>query len=82
MIAFALKHWRIIALILAVLSVLGALWAYGHTKHREGYDQCTVEQAEAEIKSKETKDEIKVKNHRAPLSDIDKRLIDSWLRGE
>lgn len=79
---FLIKHWRIIALVLAVLAALSALWAYGHTKYRQGWDECTTEQAKAEIKSKETKDEIRVKNNRASLSDIDKRLIADWLYGE
>lgn len=79
---FLIRYWKYIALILAVLSVLGGLWYYGHTKYRQGWDECTTEQEKAEIKSKETKDEIKTKNHRASLSDIDKRLIDNWLYGE
>lgn len=79
---FLIRYWKYIALVLAVLSLLGALWYYGHTKYRQGYEQCTTEQAKAEIKSKETKDEIRIKNKHAPLSDIDKRLVADWLYGE
>lgn len=82
MLVWCLANWRIIALVLAVLSVLGALWGYGHTKYREGFDACQQAQEAAEIKSKGTKDEIKTKNNRARLSDIDRRLIANWLRSE
>jgi len=79
---FILANWRIIALVLAVLTLLGALWGYGHTKYKEGFEACQQAQEAAEIKSKGTKDEIKIKNHRSSVSDIDRRLIAHWLRGE
>lgn len=79
---FILANWRILALVLAVLSVLGALWAYGHTKYKEGFEACQQAQEAAEIKAKGTKDEIKTKNHRSSVSDIDRRLIAHWLRSE
>lgn len=79
---FILANWRIIAIVLAVLSLLGALWGYGHTKYKEGFKSCQQAQEAAEIKAKETRDEIKTKNSRVRISDIDKRLIARWLRDQ
>lgn len=79
---FILKYWKIIALILAVLTLLGALWYYGHTKYRQGWDECTAGQIQAEIEGVKTRDEIKTKINRYSPSNVDKRLIADWLRSE
>lgn len=50
---FLIKHWRIIALVLAVLAALSALWAYGHTKYKEGYETAMSEVAVARAKADE-----------------------------
>lgn len=82
MFIWALANWRIIALILAVLAALGALWYYGHTKYRQGWDECTVKQEKAEIEGVKNRDTIKTKINRYKPSDVDQRLIDRWLRDE
>ena len=82
MIGFVLRYWRYIALILALLTALGALWYYGHTKYRQGWDECALKQEKAEIEGVKTNVEIKNKNNRVAISDIDKRLIADWLYGE
>jgi len=79
---WALKNWRYIAIILAVLSVLGALWYYGHTKYRQGWDKCTLEQDKAEMEGIKTREETRYEINRYSPSDVDKRLIDKWLRSE
>ena len=82
MLIWALKNWRLVSLILAVLSLLGALWYYGHTKYRQGWDECTVEQEKAEIEGVKIRDETQNKFDRYSPTDIDKLLIARWLRGE
>lgn len=79
---FLIRYWKYIAIVLAVLTLLGALWGYGHTKYKEGFKACQSEQQAAEIKAKGTRDEIKTKNNRASVTDIDKRLVADWLYGE
>lgn len=78
MLIWALKYWRYIALVLAVLSLLGALWYYGHTKYRQGWDECTVAQEKAQneaIKDTlEEKDKIHVKEQNLDDSGIDAGL--------
>lgn len=60
---FLLKYWKYIALILAVLTLLGALWAYGHTKYRQGYETAMSEvataKAEADEKTRKKQSEIR-----------------------
>lgn len=76
---WALKNWRIIALVFAVLSLLGALWAYGVSKYREGYDQCVAEQEKADIEGIKTNDKIRNKVIRLSDPDLDTR-ISRWVR--
>jgi predicted negative regulator of RcsB-dependent stress response len=40
---WVLKYWKYIGVALAVLSVIGALLYYGHTKYHEGYDKAFSE---------------------------------------
>jgi len=82
MIGFVIRYWRYIALGFAVLSVLGALWYYGHTKYRQGWDECTLEQDKAEMEGIKTREETRYEINRYSPSDVDKRLIDKWLRSE
>lgn len=82
MIGIALRYWRYIAIILAVLSVLAGLWYYGHSKYRQGWDECTLKQEKAEIEGVKTRETINTKYNRYSPTDIDKRLIAKWLRGE
>ena len=79
MIALALKHWKPIAAVLAVLSVLCVLWAYGHTKYREGYEACMTAQVKADIEGVKTNDKIRNKVTRLSDPDLDDRLS-RWLR--
>ncbi len=82
MIGFVLRYWRYIALILALLTALGALWYYGHTKYRQGWDECALKQEKAEIEGVKTREETRHEINRYSPSDVDKRLIARWLRGE
>lgn len=79
MFIWALKNWRIIAVALAVLSVAGGLWYYGHTKYRQGFDECTTAQERAQTEAvKNTtkeKDKINVKEQ-----SLDDPAIDAGLR--
>jgi len=63
MLIWCLTNWRIFALILAILSVLGALWYYGHTKYRQGYETAMSEvataKAEADEKTRKKQSEIR-----------------------
>lgn len=47
---FLLKHWKIITLILGVLSLAGALWAYGAQKYYEGYNKAVSELQAANLR--------------------------------
>lgn len=40
---FLLRYWRLIAVVVAILTVLGALYAWGEGKEREGYDRAQAE---------------------------------------
>ncbi len=82
LIGFIVSNWRYIALILAILAALGALWAYGHTKYRQGWDKCTLEQQQAEIEGVKTRETVKTKINRYSPTDVAKRLIANWLRGK
>lgn len=79
MIALALKHWKPIAISIAVLSVLCALWAYGHTKYREGYEACMTAQIKADIEGVKTNEKIRHKVIRLSDPDLDNRL-GKWVR--
>lgn len=72
---FILKWWKPLLIGFALLSVLGALWYYGHTKYRQGWDECTVAQEKAQneaIKDTlEEKDKIHVKEQNLDDSGID-----------
>ena len=81
MIGFVIKNWRIIALILAALSVLGGLWYYGHTKYRQGWDECALKQEKAEIEGVKNREKVHNEISRLPTTDIDNRLRAKWLRG-
>lgn len=74
MLIWALKHRKYIAIILAVLSLLGALWAYGATKYREGYNECVAAQEKADLEGIKTNDKIRNKVIRLSDPDLDKRL--------
>lgn len=50
---FLIRYWKYIALVLAVLSVLSALWYYGHTKYRQGYEAAMSEVATAKAEADE-----------------------------
>jgi len=78
MIGFALKYWRYITIILGVLSVLGTLWGYGHTKYREGYKACEQAQQAQEIEGIKNREKIRTKITRLPDTDLDTRLR-KWL---
>lgn len=60
---FLIRYWKYIALVLALLSVFGALWAYGHTKYREGYEtamsEVAVAKAEADEETRKKQAEIR-----------------------
>lgn len=47
---FLLKYWKYIGLVLAVLSALGALFYYGHTKYQKGFDKAQGECEAAKAK--------------------------------
>ena len=81
MFVWALANWRIIALVLAVLSVLGALWAYGHGKYRQGWDECTVAHEKRANEDIKTNRKIGHENSKLSDPDIDSRIIAKWLRG-
>lgn len=82
MLVWALKHWRIIAIVFVVLALLGTLWRFGQLQYQKGWNQCTREQEKAEIEGVKTHGKIQIKNNRATISDIDRRLIANWLRPE
>lgn len=46
---FLIKYWRYIALILAVLAALGALWQFGRVQYQKGYDTAMSEVAKAKV---------------------------------
>ena len=75
---FLFKYWKYIAVALAVLSVLGALWYYGHTKYREGYNACVSVQEKANVEGIKNREKTNQKLIRLPDTDLDKRF-DKWL---
>jgi len=79
MLIFIIKNWKILALGLAVLSLAGSVVYYGHTKYRQGWDQCVVEQEKAQNKAVtntiKEKDKINVKEQ-----NLDDAGIDAGLR--
>lgn len=50
---FILKYWKFIVAVLAVLSLVGAFFGYGATKHREGYNACVADYTAAQVKADE-----------------------------
>ncbi len=46
---FIFKYWRYIALILAVLAALCALWQFGRVQYQKGYDTAMSEVAKARV---------------------------------
>lgn len=50
---FLIKHWRILALVFALISVLGALWQFGRVQYRKGYETAMSEVAVAKAKADE-----------------------------
>lgn len=48
-ILWVVKNWKLVVGFLAVLSVLGAVRYYGHTKYRAGIDICESEAKDAII---------------------------------
>lgn len=81
---FMLKYWRTIAIILAFAGLVGSLWLYGHRKYQAGYntawDKCLADQQKADMEGVKNREEINRKNVRLSDPDIDKRIIDKWLR--
>ena len=79
-IGFIARYWKLISLALAIISLLGALWYYGHTKYREGWDECTVAQEKAQNEAVtntiKEKDKINVKEQ-----NLDDNGIDAGLAG-
>ncbi len=41
MIFLILRHWKIALILISILSLLGGLFYYGHTKYRKGFDKAT-----------------------------------------
>jgi len=81
MFVWALKYWKYIALVLALLALYGVFKYTMHKEYRKGWDQCTLAQEKAEIEGVKTRETIKTKFNRYSPSDVDKRLIAKWLRG-
>jgi len=81
-VGFVIRYWRYIALVLAILALYGAFKYALHREYRKGWDQCVLTQEKAEIEGVKTRENIKVKINRYSPSDVDKRLIANWLRGE
>lgn len=46
---FLIRYWRYIALVFALLAVLGALWQFGRVQYRKGYDTAMSDVAKAKV---------------------------------
>lgn len=79
MLVWIIKFWKPLLIGFALLSLAGGLWYYGHTKYRQGWDECTVTQEKAQNEAiKDTikeKDKIHVKEQ-----NLDDAGIDAGLR--
>lgn len=55
-----LNYWKLISLGISVLALFGALFYYGHTKYREGYDKafsaCEIQKQRTIDERQKTKD--------------------------
>lgn len=85
MLVWALKYWRIIGLILAVLGGLGSVVWYGAHKHSQGYQKAMQEvataQAEANMKVTQKKRKIKHETQGLDRDAIIRELCASqWVR--
>ena len=79
LLSFAIKYRKYLIGVLAVLSVLGALWAFGSMKHSEGYQKafskCEAQKAEA------LNDNIEINKRQGAVIAPSDRVLVKRLRG-
>ena len=74
-----IKHWRLIVVLIGVLSVVGVVLYFGHTKYREGYNKAT--QACEMEKQRAIDEALSINKKQRAVIRPDDRVLIERLRG-